>query len=1043
MFRSSQARRCGDLRLEALESRTLLSLAGSEFLVNSLANGQHQAANASSFSDDHTVVVWNDNRDIKARVFDRIGNKVGSEITVANSALGEYDPAVAMDGQGNFVVTWTEEQTGGGSEFVRAARFQVDGTKLGSTLAVATRSGHHQNQSRVGRDVQGNFVITYTNDEVFPDHTNLEVRARLYFASGSFNREIVVEHLSFTQIQHSSVSCASDGRFAVAMEFGNSVQLDRFTAAGDREAVNGRLSLPHTLRGREAAPSLAMGPFGDCTAAYQALVPLTGLWDVKVQHFLSDGTAQPEVLIANGLATDPLPAVAVPTNDTMFVVAYRQNRSGNNFLLVTEETATSITTHTLGFVQNWETPSISVTRDFRYLATCTSTTGDGIHGQFGWLGGVVGSPVFLDLTNHELTVRGRDVNVGSGIDTITLASSSTDPSVLVVTVNNDPFTLHWSDASTRINVSTLGGPDTVNVENVVGGPAVNIDMGDGTDAINLGQAAGNFATFVGWVTVGGGTGTKTLQIFDSANATSGRTYNLLSGGGLTIDGLPGARVLSSGFTNVALWTANGTSSTGNTVNLTAGGTSSTLAVHGGSMGDRLRIDFVAGSPIPAGGLTFDGGGGSNALELIGNSYLTETVARSGPTSDTVSLANLLSPTRTITLTSVQTINDPGIVPSLITPAKFLTVNASTAVDVISLSDGPVVNGIQTSQLTSNLYAVFNFANRTTTINCLDNNDSVTINSPNLAVGQLTINGGIGDDSFSLLAFGNRLVTINGQDGIDTITVNSPNPSTGRLTINGGNNDDSVRVTAATFQTTVNGDAGSNTLTGPNAVNTWTINGTNAGTLNSNITFTGMMNLTGNLSDDTFAFAPGGCVTGQLRGSGGYNLLDYSAYTADVIVNLILHTATATGGISSVENVTGGRGNNLLVGDSFANILRGGPGSGHNLLIGGGGADELTGGDSDSLLIGGTTDFDTNTAALNALFAEWSRTDRNFASRMFDLTHASVPGSLNGTYLLTPTTVHKDTSSDRLMPGMGTVWIFYDILDLIPLVPRPGDVYQRV
>ena len=59
------------------------------------------------------------------------------------------------------------------------------------------------------------------------------------------------------------------------------------------------------------------------------------------------------------------------------------------------------------------------------------------------------------------------------------------------------------------------------------------------------------------------------------------------------------------------------------------------------------------------------------------------------------------------------------------------------------------------------------------------------------------------------------------------------------------------------------------------------------------------------------------------------------------------TATGTGGVLNVEDVTGGSGNDGLVGNPSANTLRGGPGN--DVIIGGQGGDNLLGGDNNDLL----------------------------------------------------------------------------------------------
>jgi hypothetical protein len=178
----------------------------------------------------------------------------------------------------------------------------------------------------------------------------------------------------------------------------------------------------------------------------------------------------------------------------------------------------------------------------------------------------------------------------------------------------------------------------------------------------------------------------------------------------------------------------------------------------------------------------------------------------------------------------------------------------------------------------------------------------------------------------------------------------------------------------------------------------------------------------------------------------HNKLDYSAYTGTVKVVLPLGYATGFVGISGIQDVTGGIGNSLLVGDAAPNILVGG--TGRNVIIGGAGADTLdaSGATGDNILIGGTTDFDSNLAALNAIFAEWTRTDLSFRDRFSDLTtgtngqNATPLNQVNGQLmLLTSSTVHADSSPDQLIgsnltdPATGQRvhnWFFVDADDTV-------------
>src|SRR5262249_54445050 len=108
----------------------------------------------------------------------------------------------------------------------------------------------------------------------------------------------------------------------------------------------------------------------------------------------------------------------------------------------------------------------------------------------------------------------------------------------------------------------------------------------------------------------------------------------------------------------------------------------------------------------------------------------------------------------------------------------------------------------------------------------------------------------------------------------------------------------------------------------------------------------------------------------------------------------------------------------LEGGAGADTLQ--AGSGRDLLVGGLGADVLHGNGGDDLLIGGTTDHDSNLAALNAVMAEWGRTDADYQTRVNHLDGTLSGGVSNGS-LLTASTVHDDAAIDTLFGEGGSDW----------------------
>jgi hypothetical protein len=295
-----------------------------------------------------------------------------------------------------------------------------------------------------------------------------------------------------------------------------------------------------------------------------------------------------------------------------------------------------------------------------------------------------------------------------------------------------------------------------------------------------------------------------------------------------------------------------------------------------------------------------------------------------------------------------------------------------------------------------------------------------------------------------------------------------------MVVNGSGGGDGFVVTATPAITVhLNGGSGTNTLTGPNATNTWNIRFPNQGQLNTEVVFSGVQNLIGGTGLDIFKlFSP--ALTGRpirvgevasINGGGAPlgqgDWLDYSNWKASAVtVNLVTGSATAVGSgavgaISNIKNVVGGPGNdtltgqggNIFIGGAAINTLTdtyaGSAASGRSLLIGGTGSSNLTAGSAGDILIAGTTRYDSNYAALMSILAEWQSND-SYATRFHDI-NTGTGGGLNGTYKLSWGKTVKDSDAASVLTGgtAGLDWFFANYPngnDTIYNFDLPGDEY---
>jgi hypothetical protein len=114
----------------------------------------------------NSVVTWqdlrNNNYDIYAQRYDPLGNPQGTNLKV-NDDVGtsyQYLPAIAMTNSGNFVITWQDSRNG--DYDIYAQMCQSDGSPQGSNFQVNDDVGTiYQLTPAIAMDNSGNFVITW------------------------------------------------------------------------------------------------------------------------------------------------------------------------------------------------------------------------------------------------------------------------------------------------------------------------------------------------------------------------------------------------------------------------------------------------------------------------------------------------------------------------------------------------------------------------------------------------------------------------------------------------------------------------------------------------------------------------------------------------------------------------------------------------------------------------------------------------------------------------------------------------------------------
>jgi Ca2+-binding RTX toxin-like protein len=144
---------------------------GNEFKVNTYTSNFQVNPTVAMDTDGDFVISWQsygqdgNGYGIYAQRYNSAGVAVGNEFKV-NTYTANYqvNPTVAIDGVGNFIISWTSDGQDGNGYGIYAQRYNSAGVAVGGEFKVNTYTDNYQFQPTVAMDAGGDFVISWTSD---------------------------------------------------------------------------------------------------------------------------------------------------------------------------------------------------------------------------------------------------------------------------------------------------------------------------------------------------------------------------------------------------------------------------------------------------------------------------------------------------------------------------------------------------------------------------------------------------------------------------------------------------------------------------------------------------------------------------------------------------------------------------------------------------------------------------------------------------------------------------------------------------------------
>jgi ABC-type transport system involved in cytochrome c biogenesis ATPase subunit len=161
-----------------------------DMTVNTKSDGQQLKPAIAMAPNGDFVVVWEDDNNenrvyqIYARGFNANGSQKFADMTVNSVSTGQqYNPAVAMASNGDFVVVWEDDQDKNGLYQVYARGFNANGSQKFADKTVNSISSGQQLKPKVAMASNGDFVVVWEDDN--NENQIYQIYARGFNANGS------------------------------------------------------------------------------------------------------------------------------------------------------------------------------------------------------------------------------------------------------------------------------------------------------------------------------------------------------------------------------------------------------------------------------------------------------------------------------------------------------------------------------------------------------------------------------------------------------------------------------------------------------------------------------------------------------------------------------------------------------------------------------------------------------------------------------------------------------------------------------------------
>ncbi|MEH2174168.1 beta strand repeat-containing protein [Nostoc sp.] len=244
---------------------------GNEFRVNSNINGNQSNSTVAIDATGDFVISWQSQdasgSGIYAQRYNSSGTAIGGEFQVnASTNNKRINPTVAMDGAGDFVISWQSDGQDGSGYGIYAQRYNSAGVAVGGEFQVNTYTSGYQNNPTIAMDAAGDFVISWQS--YYQDGGDgYGIYAQRYNSSGAVGGEFQVNTYTTSSQSNPTVAMDAAGDFVISWQSdgqdgsSSGIYAQRYSSAG--VAQGNEFQVNFNTNGNQSNPTVAIDATGN------------------------------------------------------------------------------------------------------------------------------------------------------------------------------------------------------------------------------------------------------------------------------------------------------------------------------------------------------------------------------------------------------------------------------------------------------------------------------------------------------------------------------------------------------------------------------------------------------------------------------------------------------------------------------------------------------------------------------------------------------------------------------------------------------------